>query len=149
MSLLTIDVARERDLPAIMVLEAAGFDHAHWSQEAWLAEIDGLDRHVVVIRSEAEDVLGVATFQLGGDVADLHRVIVDPRIRGVGLGHRLVLDGLAWAKREGAERMLLEVEHDNTPALTLYTTLGFTEISRRRDYYGAGRDALVMERKLS
>ena len=89
-------------------------------------------------------LLGVATLQLVGDTADLHRVVVAPNHRGRGIGRALVTAGLAWASGRHASRMLLEVEHDNAPALALYRGLGFAELARRKDYYGAGRHALVM-----
>lgn len=147
MSSFDISTATHRDLPAIMTLEADGFCSG-WSGDAWAAEIEGHDRHVVVARLD-EEIVGVATFQVVEETADLHRIVVRASIRGRGLGTHLVRNGLAWAQRTGAERMLLEVEHDNEPALALYRSLEFDEIARRRDYYGVGRDALVMERSLA
>jgi len=40
---------------------------------------------------------------------------------------------------------MLEVADTNAPALALYAATGFTEVARRRDYYGRGHDAVVME----
>ncbi|MFT3969442.1 MAG: GNAT family N-acetyltransferase [Micropruina sp.] len=99
------------------------------------------------VRPTDTDVVGVATFQLVADVADLHRVVVAPEQRGRSLGRALVEEGLAWASGQGCHRMLLEVEHDNAPALALYRRLRFIELARRNDYYGAGRHALVMQRE--
>ncbi len=94
-------------------------------------------------------MLGVATFQLVADVADLHRVVVAPDHRGRGVGRALVEAGMARASEQGCRRVLLEVEHDNAPALALYRLLGFTELGRRENYYGAGRHALVMQHDLA
>ncbi len=93
-------------------------------------------------------LLGVATFQLVADAADLHRVVVAPDQRGRGIGGALVEAGITWAAERHGLRMLLEVEHDNAAALALYRRLGFVELARRKDYYGAGRHALVMQREL-
>ena len=38
----------------------------------------------------------------------------------------------------------LEVEDGNEGAIALYAALGFTEVGRRRGYYGVGKDAIVM-----
>lgn len=134
------------DLPAIAALEAEGFDTARWSAEAWQAEIEGADRHVLVARQAATDeVVGVATFQVVADAADLHRVVVRGDHRGRGIGRRLVRAGVDWAEARGADRMLLEVESENEAALGLYTALGFQPIARRSDYYAPGLHALVME----
>ena len=165
------------DLDAVLALERAGFDPAsRWSAESWAAEIDGVDRCVLVAvevgratkvsegsrqarpagESESEGsrpasagLAGVATLQLVGDTADLHRVVVAPERRGRGIGRALVEAGLAWVAERHAHRMLLEVEHDNAPALALYRGLGFAELARRTDYYGAGRHALVMQYEIT
>jgi len=48
----------------------------------------------------------------------------------------------------GAHRMLLEVRPDNEPAVALYRRLGFQPVATRRDYYGSGHHALVLQRSL-
>lgn len=100
-------------------------------------------------RPASAGLAGVATLQLVGDTADLHRVVVAPERRGRGIGRALVEAGLAWVAGRGADRVLLEVEHDNAPALALYRGLGFAELARRTDYYGAGRHALVMQYEIT
>ena len=64
---------------------------------------------------------------------------------GDGLGEALVRAGLAWASAQGAARVLLEVERTNATARRLYERCGFAAIGTRRNYYGPGRDAVVME----
>ena len=44
--------------------------------------------------------------------------------------------------------MFLDVAADNTPALALYRSLGFQDISRRARYYGGRTDAIVMQAPL-
>ncbi len=135
------------DLDAIVALESEGFDHACWSRDAWAAELTGADRHVLVARSPG-GVVGVATFQTVAEVADLHRVVVRADRRGEGIARRLFTAGTEWAEAMGAERMMLEVEVGNEAALTAYERFGFEPVGRRADYYGPGRDALVMARDL-
>lgn len=144
---LTLTAASAGDLDAIMILERAGFDHGRWSRESWAAELDRDDRHVTVATSAGE-VAGVATFSLLGGDAELLRVITAPGQRRRGIGRALVRDGLAWARGAGAERILLEVEDGNAAAAGLYASLGFATITRRAGYYGAGRDALIMEKTI-
>lgn len=61
-------------------------------------------------------------------VAVLNMVAVDPAQRRRGLGRALSGTLLALAAVQGAQRVLLEVESDNTPARTLYRDLGFRRI---------------------
>jgi ribosomal-protein-alanine N-acetyltransferase len=144
-----ISAATAADLEQILVLEESGFDlPQRWSRDAWQAELDNADRLVLVRRDDSGSVVGVASFSLAADLADLLRVIVASESRGRGLGSSLIRAGMEWAKAVGADRMLLEVRPDNKPAVRTYCKLGFATLDRRRDYYGTGMDALVMAVKL-
>jgi mycothiol synthase len=48
-----------------------------------------------------------------------------PDYRGLGLGKAIVVQGIRHLAREGASRVELTVNTDNTPALQLYRSLGF------------------------
>lgn len=152
-----IRAAEPADLEAVLALEVAGFDEAsRWSRDSWAAEFAGGDRCVLVAdrgsggsEPDPAELVGVATFQLVAEVADLHRVVVAREHRGQGIGRGLIEAGLAWVIDRRGRRLLLEVEADNAPALALYRRLGFTELTRRKDYYGAGRHALVMRNEIA
>lgn len=61
-------------------------------------------------------------------VAVLNMIAVDPAQRRRGLGRALSGTLIALAEVQGARRVLLEVEAENTPARTLYRSLGFRRI---------------------
>ena len=52
------------------------------------------------------------------------------------------------ARRTPADRLLLEVREDNSPALSFYAGQGFVEIDRRPRYYRDGTTAVVLRRPL-
>ena len=81
-------------------------------------------------------------------MVDLHRIITSPDARRRGLATMLVRAGRAWAREQGASRILLEVEDGNIPALALYEAEGFHPIAERRDYYGVGAHAVILEQSL-
>jgi [ribosomal protein S18]-alanine N-acetyltransferase len=137
------------DLDGILALEQDGFAHdEQWSPGAWAEELNADGRCVLAHTDADGQLLGVATFSCAEDMADLNRVVVAPRARGRGVGASLVRAGLEWAQALGATRMLLEVRRDNASAVSLYHRLGFDQISIRPDYYGPGRDAVVMLRPI-
>lgn len=140
-----ISTATLEDLPALLGLEEVGFaSHERWSGSSWASEVTADDRLVLVTR-EDDQVVGVACFSVVDQTAELLRVVVRPDLQGRGMARRLVQVGMEWADAAGAERMLLEVRHDNARGLSLYDAAGFHPIARRADYYGSGRHAIVME----
>lgn len=65
-----------------------------------------------------------------GPLAGIFSMRTQPQFRGRGLA-RAVLNRLAaWAQSRGAQRLYLQVEVDNTPAISLYRSVGFTDVYR-------------------
>jgi ribosomal protein S18 acetylase RimI-like enzyme len=81
----------------------------------------------------ASAMAGDAVVAVGRAVADtgwagVFGMATLPQARGKGAA-RAVLTALAnWAGTQGADRLYLQVEGDNTPALRLYERAGFTEL---------------------
>jgi ribosomal protein S18 acetylase RimI-like enzyme len=69
---------------------------------------------------------------------------VIPSQRGKGIARQLMGLITDWAKQQGSTAMMLEVKVDNTEAIGLYESLGYSKLNVRKDYFGAGLDALVM-----
>jgi [ribosomal protein S18]-alanine N-acetyltransferase len=80
---------------------------------------------------------------ISGEAADILTVHVPPALRQQGYGRSLIKHVLEAAQGAGCPRVVLEVRADNTAALALYASLGFSQIHRRPRYYGT-TDALVL-----
>jgi ribosomal protein S18 acetylase RimI-like enzyme len=61
-------------------------------------------------------------------------VVTDPGLRRQGLARRVIGALAAWARASGAEGASLQVQADNTPALTLYAGFGLTAELYRYHY---------------
>jgi len=96
-------------------------------------------------------VVGYSVLMIGAGEAHLLNLSIAGGWQRRGLGRELLGEVMKLARRETAERMLLEVRESNTAAQGLYENGGFSRIALRRDYYPArdGREnAVVMERAL-
>jgi ribosomal protein S18 acetylase RimI-like enzyme len=71
---------------------------------------------------------------------------VRPDRRHNGIGRALVELVVREAEERGASSITLEVRRENTAAIALYRSFGFTERGVRRNYYGHGKDAIIMSR---
>jgi [ribosomal protein S18]-alanine N-acetyltransferase len=136
--------AHRNDLDAIMLLERSGFPAAEqWSERSWQGELFGEARTILIAR--AQRPVGVISIQTVGELADLHRLVVDSRSRRRGIGTDLVHAGLQVVRRLRVREVILDVAFDNEPAIAFYQQLGFEQLRVRQDYYGPGQHALILK----
>lgn len=123
------------DLPALWMLhQKTGLspfrnsEFTAWVNQnmAWVAVCEG-------------QIAGFVLIQDAPDHQDVLLLVVAPLYRRQGIARRLMKTRLTLKKQ-----MFIEVEATNTPALSLYQSLGFKPIGQRRDYYGPNRHAIVM-----
>ncbi|MFI0409897.1 GNAT family N-acetyltransferase [Actinomadura sp. 3N508] len=97
------------------------------SERKMLARVKGTSAYVCAMVGDDVAAVGRAVADTGW--TGVFNMATIPEARGKGAG-RAVLAALAgWAERQKADRMYLQVEHGNGPALRLYERSGFSEIS--------------------
>lgn len=69
------------------------------------------------------------------DEAHITILVVDAAYRRQGLGHALLVALLEEARQREMARATLEVRASNEGAIALYTSFGFKEAGRRKQYY--------------
>ena len=134
------------DVQEIMALEQGSIEHP-WESKAietlitdsnktcLIAELDG----TIAAYVGAESVL---------DESNIGNIVTHKDYRGRGFATRLFNALLEELKEQGITKVFLEVEHDNAPAIALYKRSGFADYGYRRDYYGPGKDAVLMSKEL-
>ena len=133
------------DLPVFVSLDKELFPYSPWSASQYKEEFSSPTRHFMVAVDEAQSIIGYAgVFAPGGAEADVLTVGVIPSQRGKGIARALMALITDWAKEQGSIAMMLEVKVDNSDAIGLYESLGYSKLNVRKDYFGAGLDALVM-----
>lgn len=127
----------------LAALHARCFTHPRPWSAAEIEDMASLPGAFLLVRPNA--------FLIGrtaADEAELLTLAVEPSARRQGLGRALVDEFDAVARLRGAARGFLEVASDNAAAQALYAGAGWARTGRRRDYYGAGIDALTMGKSL-
>lgn len=143
--------AMERDdVRAVVAIEESLFEQDPWSAELFHMELDEVPatRRVSVAVLDGT-VAGYASLRFVGAEGDVNTVAVARHAQGQGVGRQL-MDWLeATAYEVGVRHLFLEVRTDNDTALSMYERRGYERIDRRRNYYGAGIDALVLRKRLT
>ena len=147
--MITYRVANSFDLPVFVSLDKELFPYSPWSTSQYKEEFSSPTRHFVVAVDAEQNIVGYAgVFAPGGAEADVLTVGVIPSQRGKGIAKALMALITDWAKEQGSIAMMLEVKVDNAQAIGLYQSLGYSQLNIRKDYFGAGLDALVMRLEL-
>lgn len=106
---------------------------------------------IYVIEDESGDIVGGGGFgPLRNDpsICELQKVYFLPRVRGKGLGRKLMERLMAEAAPHGFSLFYLETVPEMITAVTLYEKLGFTPTERKKPY---GHDCctIFMQKKVS
>lgn len=59
-------------------------------------------------------------------------IAIDESLRGQGLGRKVLLDIIDYARSKNMDRVILDVDFRNAGAKALYESLGFKEFNRKR-----------------
>jgi len=139
--------ADEKDLAMILSTEKLCFSPEMAFSEQMLSFL--LQRGIALV-AEVESV-GIVGFIMGvvsGIWGKAVTLDVHPLYRRMGIG-RALMDALEREfENSGARASQLEVSFENEAALALYSELGYQKAKRLEGYYGPGKDAALMWKRL-
>jgi len=130
-------VSTDVDLAPLARLHAACFEDG-WSEQA----LRDLLKTAGTAAFHTPD--GFVMTRVADDEAEILTIAVAPQVRRRGAGRALMLAAIRHAQSQGARTMFLEVAENNIAAATLYRSLGFREVGRRKGYYAPKEDALIL-----
>lgn len=136
------------DLDEVLEIERASFQ-TPWSRGAFRYELTQNRVARSLVARLGRQLAGyLCLWEIGHEI-HITNLAVHPTRRRRGVARALLGYVLEGARRDGVELLFLEVRPTNVEALTLYESLGFRVIGRRKGYYfDTGEDALVMEARL-
>lgn len=142
------------DLDPVMDIMAAAFDPRFgegWtrSQCSGILPLSGVV--LTIARDQSGLAQGFSLLRTVADEAELLLLAVAPKTQGRGVGGVLLRHFIDLGRRQGIQRLHLEVR-DGNPAVEMYRAFGFSLEGKRPNYYcgddGSRHDALTMARSL-
>ncbi len=116
-----------------------------WSSSAYVTEVGNSNAYYTVATLADGTIVGYCGMWVIMDELHMTTIAVDPVVRGLKIGERLLLDLIQEGIRRGAERATLEVRERNTVAHNLYVKYGFEDVAVRKNYYSDnGENAIIM-----
>ena len=140
---LEIGLMKDDDVLKVYSIEKNSFSDI-WSEETYKSYKEDKGRSYYVAYLGVEVVAFCVSMQVL-DECEILKIAVDKKNRGKGIGEALIRKVMKEASEKGVRFFYLEVRESNSPAITLYKKVGFTESGRRADYYrNPKEDAVLM-----
>ncbi|NNF40640.1 MAG: ribosomal protein S18-alanine N-acetyltransferase [Woeseiaceae bacterium] len=136
------------DLATVSDIERRSYEFP-WSHGVFRDCLLAGYRNIVLVREER--VAGYGILSVAAGEAHILNLCVDPELRSLGYGERLLDEMLFRARAASVREVFLEVRPSNEMALALYRKKGFYQVANRPAYYQShqGReDAAVLAKKL-
>ena len=137
------------DLVPASVIEKEVYQKASWSIGQFKEEFAKAPKNAQYLVAEHDgELVAYAGIFFVSDVADIHTITVSEKYRRKGIGRELLKRLIDWARVKQAMAIMLEMRLGNDQARPLYESFGFSEVSKRENYYGPGLTAVVMRKEL-
>lgn len=133
------------DIESILNLENGFLDGWNYNQ---LKSAFDSGRFFVIGMIYNDILIGFVSFSIAIDQADIETVFVKGDYRRQGIAKALIESAQNQMQEKGVKKVFLEVREGNLPARSLYSSLGFSDISVRKKYYPDGENAVIMAKEL-
>lgn len=132
------------DLDAVAAIEAATFARP-WSRLSFQQELERNAAARYLVAEKNGQVVGYAGAWIILDESHITNIAVAETERGHGIGRKLTEALMQYISNLGAAYATLEVRVSNERAQSLYKSLGFVSVGKRKRYYeDNNEDAFLM-----
>jgi len=135
--------AAPSDIAQIAAVESGQPFSARWGYEGLKKELENKFA-VILVYEDNGKILGFISARGVAPDCELLNFAVDKNSARRGIGQKLMTALKENLSRAGFKKITLEVNENNTAALSLYKKNGFNAVSKRKGFYN-GEDALLME----
>ncbi|MFN8769581.1 MAG: GNAT family N-acetyltransferase [Neisseriaceae bacterium] len=142
-----IRLANIDDLPELAKLDQET-NLTYWSETEYQSSLDNRNNNIYVLEGEYNCIIGCIVINIILDEAEILQFWIALDYKKMGYGKSLLSYTINKLENKyKIKKIHLEAVNNNTPAIQLYSKLGFTIGSCRKNYYrinGSSYDALLM-----
>ena len=134
------------DLSAVIALERAAPNAAHWSQQQYEIALGSPER-VFSLAEEDSRISGLIVARVIAREWEIENIVVAGAKHRRGIGTALLAETVRYAREQKAESIFLEVRESNVAARSLYQKNGFVLTGRRPHYYQSPKEDALLYRR--
>ena len=143
MEKIKIEMMSLNDLETIKDILQTEFDE-FWTYEILQQELLSNNSKYIVAKSLDNIIVGFAGIKIILDTAELMNIVTKKSFRENGIGKLMLEYLINMCKKEKIKTLNLEVNSQNTIAISLYKKYNFKEVGLRKKYYNNTYDAILM-----
>lgn len=115
-----------------------------WSERIFRESFENACTEILIAKDTDGNIAGYIVLSETGDEISIDDIAVLPEYRRNGIAKKLLMQ--AYAKYPD-RNFLLEVRESNSPAISLYRSLGFEQVGFRKRYYRNPDEGAVLMTK--
>lgn len=135
-----IRIATVSDCHALANLEQQCFGSHAWTMDMLISEINNTYCTVLAYTNTEGDIVGYLSARVAGSVVEISNIAVAVNSRRQGIARQL-LEALHNQYLTTCDSVMLEVSVNNSIAVALYNSCGYTIVATRHNFYAEGRYA--------
>lgn len=141
--------AREENLEDFMRIQNKIYiDRQPWGKFNFYSEIINKNNLYLIAQFGSQPIAFVGLSKKSPYRSHITNIGVVPDFQNGRLGHFLIKTCINISKELGFRTITLEVDNQNTPALSLYKSFDFYKVKTRYHYYDNGHDAFELSKDL-
>ncbi len=139
--------ATREDLPDILRIETASFDFFdRFPVTLFLYYLQKFRDGFFVVLDIKGSIVGYTILAATNRFAYILSIAIHPINRNQGFAKELIRFLESRCRENSIPKLRLDVRIDNQAAIELYKKLGLTEVKIKKNFYGNGIDAVMMEK---
>lgn len=139
----SVEMMSLNDLELIKDILQTEFDE-FWTYEILQQELLSNNSKYIVVKNLNNNIVGFAGIKIILDTAELMNIVTRKSFRLCGIGKLMLEYLINMCKMAKIKTLNLEVNSQNTIAISLYKKYNFKEVGLRKKYYNNTYDAILM-----